>query len=54
MWLVLCRENNNDPLADHIGCENAGGEAAYLFIIEMAFFIRWYFRHQVKPPLWLT
>lgn len=31
LWLILCRENNNDPLADHIGCENAGGEAAYLF-----------------------
>ena len=23
-WLTLCRENNNDPLADHIGGENAG------------------------------
>lgn len=31
LWLVVCRENNNDPLADHIGCENAGGEAVYLF-----------------------
>jgi Xaa-Pro dipeptidase len=30
-WMILCRENNNDPLADHIGGENAGGEAAYLF-----------------------
>jgi Xaa-Pro dipeptidase len=24
-------ENNNDPLADHIGGENAGGLAAFLF-----------------------
>ena len=30
-WLVICRENNNDPLADHIGCENAGGTASFLF-----------------------
>lgn len=30
-WLVLCRENNNDPIADHIGGENAGGTAAFLF-----------------------
>jgi len=30
-WLVICRENNNDPLADHVGGENAGGTAAYLF-----------------------
>ena len=30
-WLVLCRENNNDPLADHIGGENAGGDAVFLF-----------------------
>ena len=30
-WLIVCRENNNDPLAEHIGCENAGSPAAYLF-----------------------
>ena len=30
-WLVVCRENDNDPLAKHVGCENAGGEAAFLF-----------------------
>lgn len=30
-WMVICRENNNDPLADHIGGENAGGTAAFLF-----------------------
>ena len=30
-WVVICRENNNDPLADHIGGENAGGTAAFLF-----------------------
>lgn len=30
-WLLLCRENNNDPLARHVGCENAGGTAAFLF-----------------------
>ncbi|MDC3285848.1 M24 family metallopeptidase [Flavobacteriaceae bacterium] len=30
-WLVLCRENNNDPLADHIGGENTGGSAVFLF-----------------------
>src|SRR5262249_49822350 len=31
-WVVLCRENNNDPLAAHIGCESAGGLAGYLFL----------------------
>ena len=30
-WMVICRENNNDPIADHIGGENAGGTAAFLF-----------------------
>ena len=30
-WLVMCRENNNDPLAMHVGGENAGGTAAFLF-----------------------
>ncbi|TQV77316.1 aminopeptidase P family protein [Aliikangiella marina] len=30
-WLTLCRENNNDPIAEHIGGENAGSTAAYLF-----------------------
>ncbi len=30
-WLLLCRENNNDPLADHVGGENAGSTAAFLF-----------------------
>ncbi|MCA0132178.1 hypothetical protein [Winogradskyella alexanderae] len=30
-WLVICRENNNYPIADHIGGENAGGTAAFLF-----------------------
>lgn len=33
-WLIICRENNNDPLADHIGCENAGAPAAYLFYMD--------------------
>lgn len=30
-WVVICRENNNDPIADHIGGENAGGTAVFLF-----------------------
>ena len=30
-WLIVCRENNNDPLANHVGCENAGGTAVVLF-----------------------
>ncbi len=30
-WLVVCRENNNDPIAVHVGGENAGGTAAFLF-----------------------
>ncbi|MCC2616209.1 aminopeptidase P family protein [Aestuariibacter halophilus] len=30
-WLVICRENNNDPLAAHVGCENAGQTAVFLF-----------------------
>lgn len=31
LWLIICRENNNDPIADHIGGENAGGTAVFLF-----------------------
>ncbi|MBO3700684.1 Xaa-Pro peptidase family protein [Roseivirga sp. E12] len=33
-WLVVCRENNNDPIADHVGGENAGGTAAFMFFID--------------------
>jgi Xaa-Pro dipeptidase len=32
-WLVICRENHNDPLAMHVGGENAGGTAAFLFFL---------------------
>jgi len=31
VWAVLCRSNNNDPLARHIGCENAVAPAVFLF-----------------------
>jgi Xaa-Pro aminopeptidase len=31
-WLVLCRENANDPLAFLVGGENAGAPAAFLFL----------------------
>ncbi len=31
-WMVICRENNNDPLAVHVGGENAGGTAVFLFL----------------------
>ncbi len=30
-WAVLCRSNNNDPLARHVGCENAVAPAVFLF-----------------------
>ncbi len=30
-WISICRENNNDPLAIHIGGENASGEAIFIF-----------------------
>jgi Xaa-Pro aminopeptidase len=30
-WLVLCRENHNDPIATHVGGENASGMASFLF-----------------------
>src|SRR5688572_6265755 len=30
-WLVIARENANDPLADHVGGENAGRPAAIMF-----------------------
>ncbi|EOZ95691.1 Xaa-Pro aminopeptidase family enzyme [Indibacter alkaliphilus LW1] len=33
-WIVICRENNNDPIAHHIGGENAGGTAMFLFYLE--------------------
>lgn len=32
-WVVFARENANDPLAAHIGAENAGGLAAFLFFL---------------------
>ena len=32
-WIVVCRENDNDPLALHVGGENAGGAAAFLFLL---------------------
>lgn len=31
-WVVVCRENANDPLAVHVGGENAGAQAAFLFL----------------------
>jgi Xaa-Pro dipeptidase len=34
IWLVICRENNNDPLAMHVGGENASGTAAFMFFNE--------------------
>lgn len=33
-WIIVCRENNNDPIAHHIGGENAGGTALFLFYLE--------------------
>lgn len=33
-WITVCRENNNDPIAHHIGGENAGGTALFLFFLE--------------------
>lgn len=30
-WAILCRSNNNDPLALHIGCENAVAPAVFVF-----------------------
>src|SRR5688572_24233878 len=31
-WVVFVRENANDPLAIHVGGENAGGTAAIIFL----------------------
>jgi Xaa-Pro aminopeptidase len=33
-WLVACRENNNDPLAIHVGGEVAGAPAVILFLLQ--------------------
>ena len=33
-WIVIARENDNDPLADHVGGENAGGAAAFMFFLQ--------------------
>lgn len=33
-WVVLARENANDPIAAHIGAENAGGLAGFLFFAD--------------------
>ncbi len=35
-WVVLCRENANDPLAEHVGCENVSAPAAFLFLRDKA------------------
>ena len=35
-WVVFARENANDPIATHIGAENAGGLAAFLFFVTPA------------------
>ena len=33
-WIVLARENANDPIASHLGAENAGSLAAFLFFAD--------------------
>lgn len=33
-WIVLVRENANDPLAPHVGGENAGAPSAILFFLD--------------------
>jgi len=33
-WLIACRENNNDPLALHVGGENAGAPAVFMFFLQ--------------------
>jgi Xaa-Pro dipeptidase len=35
-WLTLVRENHNDPIAAHVGGENAGGLAAIIFFADGA------------------
>ena len=35
-WVVLGRENANDPIAAHVGAENAGGLAGFLFFSDEA------------------
>lgn len=37
-WLVICRENYNDPIATHVGGENASGTAAFLFYTDQTGF----------------
>jgi Xaa-Pro dipeptidase len=37
-WLVICRENYNDPIATHVGGENASGTAAFLFYADQTGF----------------
>jgi len=33
-WISICRENNNDPIATHIGGENASGSAIIIFYLD--------------------
>jgi Xaa-Pro aminopeptidase len=33
-WLTVCRENNNDPLALHVGGEDAGQPAVFMFFLK--------------------
>ncbi|MCC5921905.1 MAG: M24 family metallopeptidase [Cyclobacteriaceae bacterium] len=34
VWALICREDNNDPLAMHVGGENAGGTSFYIFYLD--------------------
>lgn len=37
VWMVLCRENDNDPIAAHIGGENASKPAMFVFMNKPSF-----------------
>lgn len=33
-WITIGRENHNDPIAVHVGAENAGGTAVFMFYLD--------------------
>lgn len=53
-WLVICRENDNDPMADHIGGENAGGTAVFMFYFDEDGFHSLASHLLENPQLWMN
>lgn len=54
LWIVICRENNNDPIADHIGEKMREERRLFCFTETVKAFIPKYFRHPENPRRWMN